>query len=331
MKAVTVQEFCEPEYLCVGTLPDPAVGPNDVLIEVKAAAVNYPDLLVVRGQYQMLPERPFAPGKDAAGIVKTVGTDVQRFRPGERVVAQLEYGGYAELVSVDEASCFHLPDSMPFEDAAAMGLVYQTAYFGLMERGGFKPGEAVLVTGATGGVGSAALQIVQGLGGKALAGVGSTAQAQLAEELGAAAVIDLAVPNLRESVREQVRQATGGKGADVLLDTLGGDVFDASLRALAWCGRAVIIGFAAGRIPEIKANYLLVKNITATGLQWSDYRERQPEKVLAVQKEIFRLYERGAIKPRIAAVLPLDRAGEALAALRSGQVSGKYVLSLSMG
>ncbi|VTU45294.1 Crotonyl-CoA reductase (plasmid) [Variovorax sp. SRS16] len=261
-------------------------------------------------------------------MVVAVGPKVVNFRPGDRVVAQLEYGAFADLVSVKAASCFRIPDAMSFEDAAAMGLVYQTAYFALNERGGFGKGEAVLVTGAAGGVGSAAIQLVRALGGIALAGISGAEHAEAALRLGADAVIDLAAPDLRNSLREQVRNATGGRGADILLDTLGGDVFDAALRAMAWCGRAVVIGFAAGRIPEVKVNYLLVKNITVSGLQWSDYRERQPEKVLAAQQEIFRLYEQGALKPKIAGVLPLARAGEALAKLESGQVSGKYVLTL---
>ncbi|MBN3782032.1 NADPH:quinone oxidoreductase family protein [Burkholderia sp. Ac-20345] len=328
MKAIVIQAFTEPEHLNIGELPDPQVDDDSVLIDVRAAAVNYPDLLVVRGTYQVLPERPFAPGKDAAGIVRAVGRNVTRIRPGDRVVAQMEFGAFAERVSVNERSCFVLPDSMSFEDAAAMGLVYQTAYFALIERGGFREGESVLVTGAAGGVGSAAIQIVKGLGGRALAAVSGAEQASAVTEMGADAVIDLAAPNLRDSLREQVRAATGDQGADVLLDTLGGDAFDAALRAMAWCGRAVVIGFASGRIPEVKVNYLLVKNIAVSGLQWSDYRDRQPEKVHAVQAAIFRLYDQGAIKPRIAGRLPLARTGEALAKLASGQSSGKYVVTL---
>ncbi|MBJ9938535.1 NADPH:quinone oxidoreductase family protein [Burkholderia multivorans] len=328
MKAIVVHAFTEPEQLTLGELPDPHVGDDSVLIDVRAAAVNYPDLLVVRGTYQVLPERPFAPGKDAAGIVRAVGRNVTHIRPGDRVVAQMEYGAFAERVSVDQRSCFVLPDSMPFDDAAAMGLVYQTAYFALVERGGFREGESVLVTGAGGGVGSAALQLVKSLGGRALAAVSGAEQARVATETGADAIIDLTAPNLRDSLREQVRAATGDRGVDVLLDTLGGDAFDAALRAIAWCGRAVVIGFASGRIPEVKVNYLLVKNIAVSGLQWSDYRDRQPEKVRAVQQAIFRLYEQGAIKPRIASRLPLARAGEALTELASGRSSGKYVVTL---
>ena len=328
MKAIVIDEFVAPDAVAIGEMPTPVVGDDDVLIEVHAAAVNYPDVLVVQGKYQILPERPFVPGKDAAGVVRTVGANVKHVKPGDRVVAQLEFGGYAELVSTQGASCFRIPDSMSFEDAAAMGLVYQTAYFALVERGGFVPGERVLITGAAGGVGSAAIQIVKGLGGVALAAVSGEDHARIAKELGADAVIDLAAPELRESLRQQVYDATNGHGADVLLDMLGGDVFDAAMRAVAWCGRAVVIGFASGRIPAIKANYLLVKNIAVSGLQWSDYRDRQPQKVLSIQDKIFQLYEQGALKPKIAETLDLKDAHVALSKLSSGVTSGKYVLSV---
>lgn len=329
MKAIVIDKFVAPDAVVLGEMPVPAVGDDDVLIAARAAAVNYPDVLVVQGKYQILPSLPFVPGKDAAGIVQAVGANVTHLTPGDRVVAQLEFGGYAELVSAKGASCFRIPDCMSFEDAAAMGLVYQTAYFALVERGGFVPGEKVLITGAAGGVGSAAIQIVKGLGGQVLAAVSGEEHARIAKELGADAIIDLAAPDLRESLKSQVHTATNGHGADVLLDTLGGDVFDAAMRAMAWCGRAVVIGFASGRIPEVKVNYLLVKNIAVSGLQWSDYRERQPEKVLDIQDKIFKLYEQGALKPMIAETLDLKDASIALSRLSSGVTAGKYVLSVS--
>ncbi|WP_428852592.1 NADPH:quinone oxidoreductase family protein [Imbroritus primus] len=328
MKAIAIHAYCEPATLTLGSLPDPVAGPDDLLIEVRAASVNFPDLLVVRGQYQFSPPLPFAPGKDAAGIVRAVGTNVSEFKPGDRVAAQVEYGAYAEMVKVRACDCFHIPDSMPFEDAAAMGLAYQSAYFALMERGRFQPGETVLVTGAAGGVGSAAVQIVQGLGGKALAGVRHADQVPFALELGASATIDLAVPDLRNALRAQVHGHTAGRGADVLIDTLGGDVFDAALRAMAWSGRTVVVGFASGRIPEIKANYLLVKNLTVSGMQWTDYHVRTPQKIQAAQAEIFRLYDIGALKPNIAGVFPLTQAAQALKRLEQGHVFGKYVLRI---
>lgn len=327
MRAILIREHGAPETLKFEQLPTPAIGDDDVLIDVHAAGVNYPDLLVIGGQYQILPPRPFAPGKDAAGVVAAVGRNVATCKPGDRVVAQLEYGAYAEQVAARAASCFVLPDAMPFTDAAAMGLVYQTAHFALFERGGYQAGETVLVNGAAGGVGLAAVQIAKGCGATVLAGVNNDEHAALALANGADHVIRLDADNLRESLRQQVQAATGGHGADVVLDTLGADVFDASLRALAWRGRLVVIGFAAGRIPEVKANYLLVKNIAVSGLQWSDYRDRDPAWVRRVQEELFALYVAGKIRPRVMQSFPIEEFAAALALVKAGKVQGKVVLT----
>ena len=266
------------------------------------------------------------PGKDLAGIVASVGPGVSGLAPGDRVLAALEYGAYAEAALAPAKSCWKLPDAVPFADAAAMGLVYQTAHFALMERANYQPGETVLVTGAGGAVGMAAVQLAKAMGARVLAGVSRPERAALAREAGADHVIDLARPDLREALREQVRAATGGAMADIVLDPVGGDVFDAALRALAWRGRLVVVGFAAGRIPEAKANYLLVRNIAVAGLQWSDYRERWPDRVASVQRDLFALYEAGKIRPRIAARLPLAEAGTALRLVANGAVAGRLVL-----
>lgn len=328
MKAVLIREFGPAGQHHVEQVMDPRPGPGQVVVAVKAAGVNYPDLLVMSGKYQILPERPFSPGKDAAGVVAAVGEGVAHLRVGERVVAQLEYGGYASRV-LAPADCVHpIPDGMSYVDAAAMGLSYQTAHYALVERGRFKAGETVLVTGAAGGVGLAAVQIAKALGARVLAAVNTPEQADLVRANGADAVVDLARDNLRDSVREQVHNATQGHGADVVLDALGGDVFDACLRAMAWCGRIVIVGFAAGRIPEIKANYLLVKNITATGLQWSDYRTRVPGQVVEVQQALMRLYERGAIKPHLMQTFPLEDFAKAAEVVAAGKAAGKIVLTI---
>lgn len=328
MKAVVVDAFVPPDQLSVREFPDPHCGSGQLLVKVAAAGVNYPDALVVSGKYQILPPLPFVPGKDIAGTVVEVGAGVTGFSTGDRVVGQLEHGGYAELAAARADNCFRLPDEVTEVDAAAMGLTYQTAYFALVDRGRFRPGETVLVHGAAGGVGGAAVQLVKALGGVALAGVNTPQQAEVARRHGADHVIDLAAPDLRESLRAQVHAVTDGAGADIVLDTLGDDVFDAAMRAVAWCGRVVVIGFAAGRIPTIKANYLLVKNIEVSGLQWSDYRERVPARVAAVQEHLYELYGQGKIRPDIAQVLPMARAGEALAVLASGKASGKYVLAV---
>jgi NADPH2:quinone reductase len=329
MKAVVIHEFSEPENLKVEAFADPIPGQGQVLIRATHAGVNFPDMLVMTGKYQNLPDRPFVPGKDVAGTIAALGPGVTGLKVGDRVMAQVEYGAFAQYVPAPAVSCHLLPGSISDTEAAGMGLVYQTAYFALVERGQFKAGEIVLVNGATGGVGSAAIQLVKALGGVALAGVAGEEQAAAARALGADHVIDLAAPDLRESLREQVFACTDGHGADVVLDPLGDDIFDASIRAVAWCGRLVCIGFAAGRIPTLKVNYLLVKNIAVAGLQWSDYRDRQPEKVREVQQRIYDLHAKGLLRPQITEVLPLDRFAEPLRVLADGKGRGKYVLRIA--
>jgi NADPH2:quinone reductase len=239
-----------------------------------------------------------------------------------------EEGGYAELVALRADQCYRLPPHMSFVEAASLSLVYDTAWFALRERGRLAPGETVLVLGASGGVGHAAVQLGRALGAHVLAGIPRAERAAVVRAAGADAVIDLSSENLRETLREQVSAATDGRGADVILDPLGGDVFAAALRALAWCGRLVVIGFAAGHIPTVKANYLLLKNIEVSGLQVSDYRERRPTKMAACFAEIFELYVQGRVKPAPAELFPLDRAGEALAAVRDRRVASRAVLRL---
>lgn len=326
MRAALIRQFGAPELSSVEEIPDPVPGPGEILVEIRAAAANYVDLLVIGGKYQFVPKLPFVPGKGPAGVVRATGAAVQGFKPGDRVLAMAEYGGYAELVAVAAEQCYRLPDAMSFEDAASLGLAFDTAWFALRERGRFQPGETVLVLGATGAVGYAGLQLAKALGGKVLAAAASPAKFDMLREAGADAIIDLTVPDLHESLRAQVHAATGGRGADVILDPLGGDVFDAALRALAWRGRLVVIGFAAGRIPTIKANYLLLKNIEVSGLQISDYRKRAPGQLAACFAEIFALYGAGKLKPARAQEFPLARFAEALHVIDSRQVRGRVIL-----
>jgi NADPH:quinone reductase len=331
VRAIVVREFGPPAAMALEEWPAPEPGPGQIRLDVHAIDVNYPDLLVIGGKYQNLPERPFVPGKCAAGVVSALGAGVHHCRLGDRVLAQVEHGAYAEQILADDEDSHVIPDAMSFTDAAAMGLVYQTAHFALIDRGGFRAGETVLVTGAGGGVGLAAIQLVKALGGTALAGTRSGAKADAIRSAGADALVDLGAENLRDSLREQVFAATGGRGADVVLDLAGGDVFDAAIRSLAWRGRIVIVGFAAGRIPEIRANYLLLKNISASGLQWSDYRERDPAWVRRVQSELFELYAAGKLRPRIMRTFPMTAFADALDLVASGQVCGKVVLTAAAG
>lgn len=328
MKAMVCRAFGPPDVLRFEDWPTPTPGPGEVAVAARAIGVNYPDLLVVAGQYQLLPPFPFVPGKELAGVVTAIGPDVTGLAPGDRVLVEIEHGAFAEAVTAPATHCYKIPDAVSFAQAAAMGIVYQTAWFALVERGQYRTGETVLVTGAGGGIGMAAVQIAKAMGATVIAGASRPERAALARAAGADHVVDLGQANLRETLRADVRAATAGRMVDIVLDAVGGDVFDAALRALAWCGRMVVIGFAAGRIPEVKAGYLLVKNIAVAGLQWSDYRDRLPERVAAVQAELFARVAASRIAPHVAAELPLPRCAEALTRLARGEVLGKIVLTV---
>ncbi len=329
MRSYRVWEHGAPASMRLDEIADLVPGPGEMVVDVKAAGINFPNVLVVSGKYQILPPRPFTPGKDLAGVVRAVGAGVSGFAPGDRVMAQVEHGAFAEQAVVTPAQSYKLPDGLSFDAAAAMGLVYQTAYFALVERGQYTRGETVLVGGAAGGVGLAAVQIAKGLGARVLAGVRSPAEEEAARAAGADAIIDLSAADLRESLRAQVLAATDGHGADVVLDPLGADFFAAALRAMAWCGRLVVIGFAAGDIPTLKVNYLLLKNIAVSGLQWSDYRDRTPHRIQQVQQELFDLWRAGAVKPRIMRAFGFSELPEALDLVSRGQVQGKAVVTVS--
>jgi len=326
MRAAIVKEFGPIASHAVGDLPDPTPRAGEVLVTIKATAVNFVDSLVVTGKYQFLPQRPFAPGKLPAGIVAALGPGVSGLKIGDRVLTLAEQGGYAQTVAVDAKQCFKLPERMSFAEAASMALVYDTSWFGLRERARIKAGDSVLVLGATGGVGLASVQLARAMGARVLAGVSNAAKAQPALSAGAHDFIDLSLPNMRDSLREQVFEKNGGQGVDIIIDPIGGDAFDAALRALAWRGRLVVIGFASGRIPEVKANYLLLKNIEVTGLQVSDYRKRMPEMMAECMREIFALYEAGKLKPAPFRTVPLDEFATSLQAVVDRRASGRIVL-----
>jgi len=327
MRAVVVREFGPPESIRVEEIAPPVPAAGEVLIDVHAAGVNFPDMLVMTGRYQILPPRPFVPGKECAGIVRAIGADVKSCKPGDRVLMWMEYGAFAEQAVAPQDNCFVLP-SMSFEEGACFGLVYQTAYFALVTRAALRPGEIVLVTGASGGVGLAVVQLAKALGATVLAAVSTSAKAEVAKRNGADHIIDVSRTNLRDDMREQVREATAGRLANVIIDPVGGDVFDASLRSLAWSGRLVVVGFAGGRIPEVKANYLLVKNIAVIGLQISDYRDQHPQAMRRAMTELFDFYAQGKLKPWISATYPLDQFAQAFASIRAREAVGRLVLKV---
>lgn len=326
MKAVWIREFGPVESLQIEEVADPVPGPGEVLIDVQATAANFVDLLVVTGKYQFLPPRPFAPGKLPTGIVLAVGEGVANVKPGDRVLTLAEQGGYAQKALAQASACFPIPDSLSFVDAASMALAYDTAWFALCDRGRAKAGDTVLVLGATGAVGLAAVQLAKAYGLKVIAGVSSAAKADLVTNAGAHAWIDLSQGGPRDSIREQVYALTDGQGADIVLDPLGGDFFDGAVRAVAWCGRLVVIGFAAGRIPTLKMNYVLVKNIEVSGVQVSDYRKRTPDKMAHCMAEIFRLYGEGQLMPSPTQTYALESVVDALGALQNRQATARLVL-----
>lgn len=326
MKAIVVREFGPIGSARVEEVARPEPGKGEVVVRVEAVAANFVDTLVLQGKYQFLPERPFSPGKLPAGTVHAVGSGVEGLKEGDRVLTMAEHGGYAQYVAVAAHQCLKIPDTLSFDDAAALSLAFDTAWVALTDRARLAAGDAVFVLGATGAVGLAAIQLAKARGARVLAGVSSPAKTDIVLAAGADVVIDLSLPDMRDSLREQVRAATGGAGADVILDPLGGDFFDAALRALAWRGRLVVIGFASGRIPEMKANYLLLKNIEVSGIQVSDYRKRRPEMMRACFDELFDLYVKGRIKPPPVTVYPLEHYGKALADLLGRKVVGRAIL-----
>ncbi len=326
MQAVVVREFGQIESLLMEERPDPVPGRDEVLVDIRAVAANFVDLLVISGRYQFLPERPFTPGKLPVGVVTQLGTDVAGLRVGDRVLCLAEHGGFAQKVSISAAQCFQLPPALSFVDAAAMALVYDTAWFALQERARCKPGETVLVLGATGGVGLASVQLAKAFGARVVGGISNPQKAALAREAGCDDLVDLGAPDLLNSLRDQVHRATDGAGADIVLDMVGGDVFDAALRAVAWRGRVVVVGFASGRIPTIRANYLLLKNIEVSGLQVSDYRKKTPQLMAQCLAEIFSMYEAGKLRAAPAKTYPLHGFRNALDDLQNRRVQGRIVL-----
>ena len=328
MLAVVVNEINKLSSIEVREIDPPQPESNQVLIESVAAGLNFPDLLQIRGKYQIVPATPFVPGKEAAGVVIAVGTDVEHIQPGNRVLVEVDYGAFAEQVTADVQRTFVLPDEIEMVTAAAMGLVYQTAYIALTERASLRAGETVLVTGASGGIGLATVQLAKAFGATVLAATSDPTKFDAVRYAGADHVIDLSMTPLSDKLRDQVYTATGGKGVDVVLDVVGGQAFDASLRSLAFGGRIVVLGFTSAEIPNIKSNYLLLKNLSAVGMTINGYFAKRPEIVNAAQVAIFDLWRQGKVRPHIHAELSLHEFAKAFEMLENREVIGKVVLSL---
>jgi NADPH2:quinone reductase len=328
MRAVLVRDFGGIENASLGDMPKPEPKPGELLLEVHAVSVNFVDLVMMSGSYQFKPKLPFVPGKLPVGVVAAVGQGVTKFKPGDRALMMVEAGGFAEFAVMPESQCVKLPASLSFNEAAAMALIYDTAYFALKDRGRIQPRDNVLILGATGGVGLAAIQLTKAFGGKALAAISSKDKQDIVMAAGADAIIDLSAPDLHESLRQQVFAATDKQGADIIVDMLGGDIFDAAVRALAWCGRLIVIGFASGRIPSLKMNYVLVKNIEVSGMQISDYRKRRPADMQACFAEIYALHAAGKLKPLPTKAYPVEQFADALRDICDRKVRGRIVLTM---
>jgi NADPH2:quinone reductase len=328
MRAVVVHKFGGIENARLGEMPKPAPNAGEVMIEVHAASVNFVDLVMMSGTYQFKPALPFIPGKLPVGMVAAIGAGVQHFKPGDRALMMAEFSGFAEYAVMPENQCVKLPPTLDYTEAAAMALVYDTAYFALKDRGRMAAGDNVLILGATGGVGLAAIHLTKAWGGKALAAVSSKDKEDIVREAGADGIVDLSAPDLHESLRQQVLALTDKNGADIVVDMLGGDIFDAAVRALAWRGRLIIVGFASGRIPCLKMNYILVKNIEISGIQISDYRKRRPTDMQKCFGEIYTLHAAGKLKALPVKVYPLDQFAQALADIRDRKVRGRIVLTM---
>jgi NADPH:quinone reductase len=327
MKAVVFEQFGPIESGKIADLPRPEAGDTDVVIAVQAAPVNFVDLVVTSGKYQFAPALPFTPGKGPSGLVTQVGSLVRNIQIGDRVLGMAETGGYAEFARVPGADCFLLPAKMSFEEASSISLAYDTAWFALRERARLMAGDKVLVLGATGAVGRACMQLARAMGAFVIAAVSSPARAEAAIAAGADAVVDLSVDDLRDNFRKQVFALTNQQGADIIIDMLGGDPFDAAIRSIAWRGRVVIVGFASGRIPTVKLNYLMLKNMEISGLQVSDYRKRRPDLMADCFRDVFALFEQGKIDVGGSVVLPLSDFARAMHMVEDRSTLDRVILA----
>lgn len=326
MKAWVVRQLGPPESMVMEDVEPGPPPPDRVRVRVEAAAVNFPDALLVSGNYQVKPELPFVPGLEVAGTVMSAPPGAL-VRTGDRVLALLKTGGlmgggFSQVTDAPLAGVVAIPSEMPYEDASALMLTYQTGYFGLHRRANLRSGEVLLVHAGAGGVGSAAIQLGKAAGATVIATAGSETKVDLCRQLGA----DLAINYRDEDFVQVVKDHTEGRGADVIYDPVGGDVYDRSTRCIAFEGRIVIVGFTSGRMATAATNHVLVKNYSVVGLHWGLYNQRQPELVAETTRELFDLYQRRLIKPHISDRRPFSEAPQALAAVAGGKSTGKVVI-----
>jgi len=325
MRALLCTAWGGPESLTLGDVPSPVPGPGEVLVEVRACGLNFADTLMIQGKYQERPEFPFSPGLEVAGEVLSVGQGVEGLTAGDAVIAFCGHGGLAERVVVPTGNAIRIPDGMDFVTAAGFGVVYGTAHVGLERRGHLTPGEVLLVHGAAGGVGLAAVEVGRRMGATVIATASSEERLALAKAHGAHHAINYR----KEEFRERVKSLTDGRGADVVFDPVGGEVFDQSVRCTNWEGRILVVGFASGTISQLPVNLTLVKNISVTGVYWGAYRRRDPAVLQQSWRQLLAWLEEGALSPHISATYPLEDAPAALESLMRRRATGKVVVKIT--
>lgn len=328
MKALLSTKVGPPEQLEFADAPDPVAGEGEVVVAVKAAGVNFPDALIIEDKYQFKPERPFAPGGEVAGVIESVGAGVTHLKVGQRVIGSTGWGGYAEKIKLHAGRIMPIPDAMPFDEASAFILTYGTSYYALKDRGVLKAGETVLILGAAGGVGIAAIELAKAMGARVIAAVSTEAKAAFAKEAGAddAVIYPASGMSKQQSkdLAEAFKTACGG-GADVVYDAVGGDYCEPALRAMNWNGRYLVIGFPAG-IPAPPLNLTLLKSSSIVGVFWGASVAREPKLHESNVRDLFKLYAEGKIRPRISARYPLKDGGKAIRALMDRTATGKLVV-----
>lgn len=323
MRAVLCKEYGPPESLVVEDVEPLKAGPGQVVIEVKACGVNFPDTLIIRGKYQFQPEMPFSPGGEVAGVIKDAGEGVTGFKPGDPVIAFTGWGGFAQEVMAQPAQLMAVPDGMDFVTASAFVMTYGTSHYALKDRARLREGETLLVLGAAGGVGLAALEIGKVMGARVIAAASTDEKLEFCAKHGADELINYTT----EDLKERVKRLTGGNGADVVYDPVGGALSEPAIRATAWDGRFLVIGFAAGEIPRIPLNLVLLKSCSIIGVFWGAFAQREPKRNEEHLGELMEWFAAGKIKPNVSAVYPMERAADALNDIIERRVQGKVVLT----
>jgi NADPH:quinone reductase len=323
MKALLCKSFGPPESLVVDEVPDLLPGDNDAIVRVHAAGVNFPDVLIIQNKYQFKPELPFSAGGECSGVVESVGAKVKNVKPGDKVIAFTGWGGFAQQVRADSRALIPMPPEMDFVTGASFVMTYATSYHALKDRAALKSGETLLVLGASGGVGLAAIEIGKALGAKVIAAASTAEKLAVCKDHGADELINYN----SEDLKARLKELTGGKGVDVVYDPVGGDYSEPALRSMAWRGRFLVIGFANGEIPKIPLNLALLKGCAIVGVFWGDYAKREPMNNLMDLRALLGWLKEGKLRPHIAGTYPLERGAEAIRQLMDRKVSGKLVIT----